>query len=123
MFKKNVLVVLSIMLLFTVTGCGKQVFNGNRISNDTEFIMDYSILNRTESHQMRLNEGTNIDTIIENKSGRLDILIKSENGKQIYVGNNAASGNFTIKIPETDTYIFSITGNNAKGSVSFKVAD
>lgn len=46
----------------------------NRISNDTQFTMDYSILNKTETHKMKLKEGGNIDVIIENKSGRIDIL-------------------------------------------------
>lgn len=121
MKKFSLIIILSMIILVIVTGCSKQVFNGNRTSNDTQFIMDYSILNRTEKHEMKLEAGVFVDVIIENKSGRVDILVADANGKEIYKGDNASSGKFSFKIPKTDTYKFSVTGSKAKGSVSFKV--
>jgi hypothetical protein len=72
---------------------------------------------------MKLEEGTIINVTIENKSGQLDIVVAGTSGQEIYKGNNAVSGNFTVQIPKTDTYKFSITGRKAKGSVSFIAAD
>lgn len=119
--KRFFLIILSMIILSIVTGCSKQVFSGNRTSNDTQFIMDYSILNRAETHEMKLEEGVFVDVIIENKSGSVDILVADANGKEIYKGDNASSGKFSLNIPKTGTYKFSVTGSKAKGSVSFKV--
>lgn len=117
-------IILLIGLILTIsTGCGKQVFNGNRTGNDKQFIMEYTVLNKTQTHQMKLEKGASIDVIIENKSGRLDILIVNEEGEKLYRADDASTGKFSLEIPKTDTYSFSITGNKAKGSVSFKVAE
>jgi hypothetical protein len=51
----------------------------------------------------------------------LDILISDSNREKVHKGDNVTSG-FSIEIPGTDTYTFSVTGENAKGSVSFKAA-
>lgn len=115
--------ILSMFVLLIFTGCGKQVFDGNRTGNDVEFKLDYSILNCTKTHDMKLEKGAVINVIIENTSGYLDILITDSNGEKMYKGDDAASGKFSIEIPKTDTYKFSVTGSNAKGSVSFKVAN
>jgi threonine dehydrogenase-like Zn-dependent dehydrogenase len=75
------------------------------------------------THDMKLEKGAVINVIIENTSGYLDILITDSNGEKMYKGDDAASGKLSIEIPKTDTYKFSVTGSNAKGSVSFKVAN
>lgn len=117
-------IILLIGLILNIgTGCRKQVFNGNRIGNDKQFIMEYTVLNKTETHQMKLEKGAFIDVIIENESGRLDVLVVDENGEKLYRGDDALTGEFSLEIPKTAIYSFSITGNKAKGSVSFKVVD
>lgn len=123
MRKSNLIIGLATLIFIFSMGCSKQVFDGSRTSNDNQFIMSYSVLNRTETHEMKLEEGTIINVTIENKSGQLDIVIAGTSGQEIYKGNNAVSGNFTVQIPKTDTYKVSITGRKAKGSVSFIAAD
>lgn len=124
LLKKPLIVTLLIFFILIITGCGNEpVFNGSRTSNDVQFIMDYSILNDTMTHEMKLKEGTNVNVIIENESGRLDILVKNVDGQEIYRGDNASSGEFSLKIPKTGSYQFSVTGSKAKGGVSFKVAE
>lgn len=123
MKKFSLLIILSMFILIIAAGCSKPAFNGNRTSNNVQFIVDYSVLNRAETHEMKLKDGANINVIIENKSGRVDILVADANGKEIYRGDNAASGKFSLKIPKADTYKFSIAGSDAKGSVSFIVTD
>lgn len=123
MRKSLFLIILNMLIFVAAIGCSRQVFNGNRTGNDKQFIMDYTVLNKTELHEIRLKEGDKIDVIIENKSGRIDILVTDTEGKEIYRGDNASSGKFSLKIQKTDTYKFSVAGSKAKGSVSFKVAN
>ena len=123
MKKFSQLIILGISILMLSTACTKQVFNGSRSSNDTQFILDYSVMNCTKTQEMKLEEGTTVNVIIESNSGRVDILVEDAHREKIYKGDDADSGEFSLKIPKTDTYTFSVTGSNAKGSVSFKVAD
>lgn len=123
MKKLPLLITLGVMILTVLSGCNKSVFNGNRSSNDTQFVEDYSVLNQTEKHEMDLEQGTVIDVSIVNESGHLDVFVTDSNGKEIYKANDATSGDFSIEIPETGKYTFSVTGVDAKGSFSFLVAE
>lgn len=121
MKKFSLLAIISVFILLISAGCGKQVFDGSITGNDEQFIMNYSTLNCTKTHDMKIEKGAQVNVIIENKSGRLDIFISDSKGEKIYKGDNAATGKFSVVIPKTDTYKFSVTGSNAKGSVSFKL--
>lgn len=70
-----------------------------------------------------LEKGTSIDVKIEDKSGRVDIRVTDSKDKEIYRGDDASSGSFSLEIPETGTYKFTVTGKKAKGSVSFMAAE
>lgn len=72
---------------------------------------------------MVLEEGTTVDVEIHNTSGRVDILVTDSAGESIYKGDDATSGEFSIRIPKTDTYEFSVTGSKARGHVSFIVSE
>lgn len=115
------LAVLIILVIAFGIGCSKQVFNGNRTSNDKQFIMNYTILNREETQNLKLYEGTTVNVNIENKSGKLKVLVTDSRGEEIYRADNAATGKFSIQISKTDSYKFSVTGKKANGGVSFKV--
>lgn len=123
MKKLSLFMILSVLMLILATACVKPAFNGSRTSNDVEFIMNYSVLNSTKTHEMELEKGTTINVIIESNSGRVDVFVEDADGEKIYKGDNAASSTFSLEIPKTSTYKFSVTGAKAKGSVSFKVAN
>jgi hypothetical protein len=123
MKKLSISVILIALILVITTSCSKQVYSGSFTGNDVQFITDYSILNGTKTSEMKLKEGTKINVVIESKSGNVNVLIADANGEKIYKGDNATSGKFSLTVPKTGTYIFSVTGHNAKGGVSFKVAD
>lgn len=75
LLRKPFIVSILISLVLIVIGCGNEsVFDGSRTSNDKQFIMDYSTLNDTKTHEMKLKEGSIVNVIIQNESGRLDIL-------------------------------------------------
>lgn len=70
---------------------------------------------------MKLQRGTTIKGIVESESGHVDILVEDAKGDEIYNNINAKSVECSLKITRTDTYKFSVSGSDAKGSVSFKV--
>lgn len=117
------LMVFSGLIFIVVTACGKQIFDGSRTGNDDQFIMEYTILNKTETHEMKLDKGIIINVNIVNKSGRLDVLVVDKDGEELYRGDNADTGKFSLEVPKTAVYKFSVSGKEAKGSVSFKVAN
>jgi hypothetical protein len=123
MKKHSLLMIICMLILVIVTGCSKQVFEGTLTSNDSQFVMEYSILNCTKTHEIKLEKGASINVIIKSESGRVDILVEEVNGEEIYKGDNASSNEFSLNVNKTGTYMFNVTGNNAKGSVSFKIAD
>ena len=124
LLRKPFIVSILISLVLIVAGCGNEsVFDSSRSSNDKQFIMNYSTLNDIKTHEMKLKEGTIVNVIIRNESGRIDILVANVEGQEIYRGDNASSGKFSLKIPKTGTYKFSVAGSKAKGGVSFKVAE
>lgn len=117
--KLSIVMIFSIFILFT--GCAKQTFNGSSTGNDEQFLIDYSIMNCTKTNDMKLEKGAKINVVIDNKSGKLDILIANSTGEKIYKGDAATSGKFIVEVPKDDIYRISVTGENAKGYVSFKV--
>lgn len=122
MKKLPLLMILSLLILLVSAGCRRQAFSGNETANEKQWSLEYTDLNATKTHDIKLEEGASIDVAIEDKSGDLDIFISDTNGEKIYKGDNASSGKFSIKVPKTDTYKFSVTGKNAKGSVKFRIA-
>ncbi len=119
--KRVYLLMIACVLIFAVAGCQVQTFYGSRTGDEKQFLLEYSFLNKTETHEMALEQGTAIHVGIEHVSGRIDVIVSDALGKEIYRGNEASSGNFLLEIPETGTYRFSVTGKKAKGSVSFIV--
>ena len=117
--KATKILVLVCTLLLVLAGCQRQEFDGSRVSDDTQFVLEYSVLNSTQTHEMTLEQGERLHVQIENKSGRLDIVVSSPDGKEIYRGNNADTGEFYLEIQQTGEYSFSVTGADAKGSVGF----
>ncbi|MGH4119512.1 hypothetical protein [Clostridium sp.] len=123
MKRHSLLMILSILIIVIAMGCSKQEFDGDDTSNDTQFAMEYSVLNCTKTHEIKLEKGAIINAIIISKSGDVDVLVEEINGEEIYKGDNASSSEFSLNVDKTGTYMFTVTGNNAKGSVSFKIAD
>ena len=127
---KQKTIILSVILLvmgLLLTGCGrKNTFDGSRISNETErtsgetmFRMEYSILDREESAEMKLTEGDRIQVHISHTSGNVDVII-GENGEElIYKGTEQEKADFILTIPKTGCYHISVTGHRAKGEISF----
>lgn len=116
--KSSMIMMLCSVLL--LTACDKVNFNGSRTGNESEFIMKYSILNGTDSQMLVLEKGDVIDAEIVNDSGKLSIKIQKDEEEPIYESKDISDSNeFEVEIEENGTYTITVTGEKAKGSVSF----
>ena len=114
---------LSAILLATglfLTGCGKNTaFDGSRISSETEFRMEYSVLDKEESAELQLTEGDQIQVSISHTAGNVDVIVGQKGEEPIYKGTGQENADFILTIPKTGSYHISVTGHGAKGEVSF----
>jgi len=113
-----------IMILSAVScllaGCGKPTaFEGNRVSDENGFWMEYAILDREETVDMPLVEGEQFRVSMTHVIGDVDVLVGRMGKEPIYKGSGQTDADFVLIIPETGTYRISITGHRAKGAISF----
>lgn len=102
-----------------LAGCGMADFNGSRTGNDSQFLMEYTIFNTTDSQLLELKKGDKIHGEIEKKAGKLAVTIQQEGKEPILESRDMPSGSFDIEIEEDGAYRITVTGEKAKGSVSF----
>lgn len=116
--KKYLSILCIIILVLASAACGT-AFNGSRTGNDSQFIMEYTIFNTTDSQLLELEEGDIIEAEIVNNAGSLSVRIQKGENKPIYENKNVSAATFEIEIEESGTYEITVTGEKAKGSVSF----
>ena len=122
-FRKLLILACGLILVsILLTGCGKPVvFDGSRVANDHGFHMEYSVLNREETAEMSLKEGDRLLVSYEQERGSIDIAVRKIGGASIYNGTEQVKGEFVLTIPETGSYLISVTGHQAKGKILFEV--
>ena len=109
-----------LVMCFLFTGCGgKSTFDGSRTSGETEFRMEYSILDKEESAELKLTEGDQIQAHISHTAGNVDVIVGQEGEEPIYKGTEQENADFILTVPKTGCYHVSVTGHRAKGEVSF----
>lgn len=119
--KKFLLIVCTLAFMVSLTGCNTK-FDGSRTGNDSEFIMEYSVLNKTDTQDLIAKSGDTIGGKIIVNKGSLSIKIQKNEDEPIFESNGISeSTEFDVEIDESGTYTVSVTGEKAKGSVSFKV--
>ena len=119
--KKIILIVCTLVFLISLTACGTK-FDGSRTGNDSEFIMEYSVLNTTDAQDLTIEAGDTISAKIVVDKGSLSIKIQKDGEEPIYESNGISISNeFDVEIDESGTYTVEVTGKKAKGSVSFMV--
>lgn len=110
-----------LIIVFSLSGCGKSSFDGSRIGNDSQFVMEYKIFNTTDGQSLLLEAGDTIRAKVVVDSGRLSIKIQKDSDTPIYESDNiVASESFDVEIQESGTYKITVTGEKTKGSVSFE---
>lgn len=119
--KKFFCVICSLTLILSLTACGAY-FNGSRIGNDSEFNMEYTVLNAIETQKLIAKSGDTIRAKIVLEKGSLSIKIQKDGESPIYKSNDISTSNeFDVEINESGTYTVTVAGKNAEGSVSFTV--
>ena len=107
-------------MIILLTGCGTgSVFDGSRVSDASGFRMEYSILNREESVDLTLTEGDRLQVSLSHTEGSVDVTVGMEGQEPIYRGRGQQNAEFVLEIAETGNYHISVTGHQAKGSISF----
>ena len=111
-------ILLVMCLLFA--GCeGKSTFDGSRTSGETEFRMEYSILDKEESAELKLTEGDQLQVSISHTAGNVDVIVGRNGEEPIYKGTGQENADFVLTIPQTGAYQISVRGHRAKGKISF----
>lgn len=122
--KKNLCIFCSFILILTLTACGTS-FDGSRTGNDSELVMDFKILNTTDSQALVAAQGDTIHAELVVKHGCLSFTIQKDDDEPVYEsGKLFDSQQFDFEIEESGTYTVTVTGEKAKkGSVSFTVVN
>ena len=107
-------------MLFLLSGCGTvSDFDGSRVSDASEFQMEYSILNREETAELVLQAGEQLRVSLSHTEGTVDVTVGMDGNEPIYRGNGQQNADFVLEIAETGNYHISVSGHQAKGNVSF----
>ena len=81
--KKISCLFISIIFIIFLTGCSPD-FNGSRTGNDSQFIMEYTAFNTTDSQDLYVEAGDKISANIVVDDGNLSIKIQKGKEKPIY---------------------------------------
>lgn len=122
--KKSLSIFCMLIITFLLGACGKSAFSGSRTANDSQFILKYKAFNTTDAQPLFLESGDSIKAEIVVDSGKLSIKIQKDSDTPVYENDSiVASDNFNVEIQESGTYKITVTGKEAKGSVSFNKID
>ena len=117
--QKAITAILLAMCLL-LTGCGRNnTFEGSITSDETGFRMEYSILDKEESAELKLTEGDQIQVHISHVAGNVDVTVGQDGEEPVYKGSSQENADFILTIPKTGCYHISVTGHRAKGEVPF----
>ena len=85
--KKSITAIL-LAICFLLSGCGrKSTFDGSRTSDETGFRMEYSILDKEESVELKLTEDDQIQVHISHTAGNVDVIV-GQNGEDPIIQRN-----------------------------------
>ncbi len=119
--QKRIVSVLSILAIaISLCACGdKTEFDGKETVDDEHFDVEFSFLDTTFTHCIELDAGDSVDVSIENQGGNIAIKIQKDDEEPIYTGNHLPTSNFKVGIDDAGIYTMTLTGDNAKGHVTF----
>lgn len=120
---KKVTILLVCMMMITLSGCAKERFDGMSVTGESGVYLDFDSLKRDEIHEFEMEKNQAAHIEIEVEEGDLDILLESKDGDTVYKADNASDGDFEVTVDEAGTYIFSVSGKKAKGTVKFERID
>ncbi|WP_195985755.1 hypothetical protein [Clostridium sp. D33t1_170424_F3] len=117
--KRAVLFLLLLLLAGSVTACGwiGTRFDGSRLGNEDQLVMDYKVLNQTDTQSLKLEAGDVVDFAIVSEWGQVDLSLQKDGEEAVYEKTNVPTSSFQVAIEDSGTYLLTVTGRHAKGSV------
>ena len=112
------LLLLLAALVWLLAGCGSpSSFEGSRISNASGFWLEYAILDRTETADLALEEGEQLQVSLLHTDGTVDLTVGQTGAEPLYTGSGQTDADFVLTAPKKGTYRITVTGHRARGRV------
>ena len=92
-------------------------------ANKEEDCLSYGCvcLNSSLSEEYSLSAGDDITITLVRNEGQFDIGVEGKNGTRVYAGTDLDTGSFTVTVPEDGVYCLTVSGTQARGSISFQM--
>lgn len=121
MIKKKPVVIIALLMVLVLSLCACEPdFVGNKYKTKNKYVLSFSVLNKTEKEELYLEKGDGLEVSIELTEGEVSLLISSPEGEEYYKGNGLSNGKFTVTVERDGRCRIWVTGDDAKGSLSFK---
>ena len=114
-------ILIIIGLSFFITKYNQKTFVGERIKNPDSYLLDIKKMNGSDNHSMDLKKGTSLKISFETYKGSLNLKIVNQKNEIVYEGNGKVATNFTIDLPNDDSYTFFVEAKWAKGYINISV--
>ncbi len=111
--------------LLLLAGCGgrKTAFDGSRVTDETGFRMEYTVLNGEETAVLTLSAGEVLHVELAHEKGSVDVTVGIPGRDALWRGTQQADAAFDLPVPESGDYTIRVTGRGAAGRVSFLRGD
>lgn len=97
---------------------------GSTFSRQAEadfFAIEMKPLSSALEESYRLRRGDAIEVSLTRTGGEVSIAIGQKGQTPIYEGRNPALTSFLVTVPEDGDYIITVTGKEARGSITFRI--
>lgn len=115
-----IVIAIVVFLATNVFRYPKPTYNGNRIHNDSQFILDFTEINGTETNTLQLAEGDEVHCTWSIERGTVDIFITGDNSDQLYQGNHIDQADFILTADVAGSYTITVNGENARGVIDIQ---
>lgn len=90
-------------------------FEGSSIKNPNSYLLDFSCMDKSDSHSITLYSGDSLRVNYTITDGRIDVTVGMEGQEPIYRGNDVSTGAFALEIQDSGEYKIKISSDQAKG--------
>ena len=118
--KKRIVVMGVIIVLILLSGLyviTRDGFNGNRIKNPDEYILEIYRMNGQDEHILNLESGDTLKVNFKTDGGSLKLRITGPDNLLIYEGNGQDSNEFLINITDNGQYRITVDSFLGKGNI------
>lgn len=106
-----------LLLAFCLTACESSQGTMTEKADDKTCALEFAGLTAERTYHWTLQQGDTLQVRLDRRSGNIRLDIRGENGTEAYTGNGMTSCFFAVGISETDTYLVTVSTQNAEGAV------